>query len=159
MHNLWLRTISNWKLLVNIICRTVIFMCNFFMRLLMPYYKWIQLSWTNQFGLLWNLERRAWRLGTASKQIGQLRKRINVERLLVYINPVARSGTIYVLIYGYGATSVGSRPPWSADVFPGRKAAPYWWLATTMRRTLLVCLRHKKKKTSGPPSVVYRPQS
>ncbi len=32
-----------------------------------------------------------------------------VERLLVYINPVARYVTNCVLNYGYGTTSVGSR--------------------------------------------------
>ncbi len=67
---------------------------------------------------------------------------MNVERLLVYINPVVRYVTLCVLSYEYGMTSVGSRQPWSVDVFLCRKAVANWWSATTMKRTLLVCLRN-----------------
>ncbi len=56
------------------------------------------------------------------KRISQLQPRMNVERLLVYINPVVRYVTICVFNYVYGTTSVGSRKPWSADVFMCRKA-------------------------------------
>ncbi len=62
------------------------------------------------------------------KLISQLLPRLNVERLLVYINP---RGTLRdcvrvlarVLSYGYGTTSVGSMQFWSMDVFLRRKAA------------------------------------
>ncbi len=73
---------------------------------------------------------------------------MNVERLLVYINPVVRYVTNCVLNYGYGTTSVGSRKPWSVDVFLCRKAAANWWLATTMKRTFLVCWRHSRTQWS-----------
>ncbi len=46
---------------------------------------------------------------------------MNVERLLVYINPVVRNLTICVLSYEYGTASVGSRQVWSANVFLCRK--------------------------------------
>ncbi len=37
--------------------------------------------------------------------------------------PVVPYVTVYVLIYGYGTTSVGSRQPWTAEVFLCWKAA------------------------------------
>ncbi len=37
--------------------------------------------------------------------------------------PVVSYVTVCVLSYGFGTTSVGSRQPWSADVFLYRKAA------------------------------------
>ncbi len=51
------------------------------------------------------------------------RPQINVEGILVYINPVVRYVTSCVLGYRYGTTSAGSRQPWSADVFLCRRAA------------------------------------
>ncbi len=53
--------------------------------------------------------------------------RLNVEQLLVYINPrgMLRDYVVCVCVlsYGHGTTSVGSRTPLSADVFLYRKAA------------------------------------
>ncbi len=57
------------------------------------------------------------------KPISHLRPWMNVERLLVYIDAVVRNVTICVLSYGYGTTSVGSRKPWSVDMFLCRKTA------------------------------------
>ncbi len=56
------------------------------------------------------------------KPISQLRPRMNVERLLAYINPVVRCVTTGVSDYGYETTSFGSRLPWSADVSLFQKA-------------------------------------